>query len=100
MSGNEMNNLIFYGALAAAAYFFFIKKDKTGAPAVSAAKVVEMAKDQKKAVEKAIGSAISTENDVDDGELTVPVAQNSLVDMNMSGKQLLGLQDGAGTLLK
>jgi len=92
-------NMFFYVALAAAAYFFFIKKGSDGKPAVSAAKVVEMANDQKKAVEKAIGSAVA-EKDPDDGDLTVPTAKNSLVDMNLSGKELLGLQDGAGTLLK
>ena len=46
----------------------------------------------------AAASKAEKKQEEEDGELTVPIASNSLVDFSMSGKELLGLQDGAGTV--
>lgn len=102
-------DLLFYGAVAAAVYFFFIKKGNGNGPQqpVSSQKVVDISAQQaeiqeKAAAEAAKGAAEASRSELrdidDDGELTVPVAQSSLVDMTMSGKELLGLQEGAGTV--
>lgn len=102
MAASSVKDMIFYGALAYAAYHFFIKEKPS-----SRGKVAPMTVEtDTKEVEAAAASAATAgaaamalaEEEEDDDGLTVPVVDSGLVDMKLSGRELLGLQDGAGVL--
>lgn len=96
---SSKNNFLFYAVIAAGIYFFFIKKDGTE----SRAKVANLVRDAKEIEAAATqaataGAAKFAKEEEEDDELTVPVTQTGMVDYSLSGKELLGLQDGAGKI--
>lgn len=101
MPEKSQTNYLLYAALAAGAYFLFFK-DKKGE--VSKNKVVDVTSTteniEKQASEAAKkGAAAAAKQEEEENELTVPIAQSaSLVDYTLSGKELLGIQEGAGVV--
>lgn len=96
---SETNNFLMWALIAVGVYYVFFKKDSASGQ-VSRGKVVDQsssAEEIAKKVEENAAKTAKQTKEIDDDEITVPIVQTGLVDVRMSGKELLGLQDGAGT---
>ena len=95
---DNTNKMLLYAAVAAGVYFLFFhnKGNNLQSNAMVTAPLPPP-------TEPMDGEGVPVE-EVEEEErpgsnLQVPVAKNSLVDINISGKELLGIQDGGGSTL-